>query len=90
MTGFSRGSAYLQFYQAWSVGPALALTNTYIRDSFINVQKKKIPKTNNQQLDVAENNNLKVKTEVNSNYIFKLLSILTRNSNKLSFPGRQH
>ena len=64
MTGFSRGSAYMQFYQARSVGPALALTNTYIRDSFIIVQRKKIPQTNNQQLDLAENNNLQVKTEV--------------------------
>ena len=72
MTGFSRGSAYLQFYQARSVGRALELTNTYIRDSFIIVQRKKIPKTNNQQLDITENNNLNIKTEVNFN-IFSII-----------------
>ena len=67
MTGFSRGSAYLQFYQTSSVSEALAMTNSYLRDSFIIVQRKKIAKTNNQPLDIAENNNIKIKTEVNSN-----------------------
>ena len=84
MTGFSRGSAYMQFYQARSVGPALALTNTYIRDSFIIVQRKKIPQTNNQQLDLAENNNLQVKTEV----IFVIFYNELLNST--NFPGSQH
>ena len=65
MTGFSRGSAYLQFYQAKSVGPALGLTNTYIRDSFIIVQRKKNPQTNNQQVGITENNNIEIKPEVN-------------------------
>ena len=69
MTGFSRGSAYLQFYQARSVGPALGLTNTYIRDSLIIVQRKKNPQTNNQQVDIAENNNIEIKTEVNFIFI---------------------
>ena len=65
MTGFSRGSAYLQFYQAKSVGPALGLTNTYIRDSFIIVQRKKNPQTSNQQVGITENNNIEIKPEVN-------------------------
>ena len=74
MTGFSRGSAYLQFYQAKSVGPALGLTNTYIRDSLIIVQRKKNPQTNNQQVDIAENNNIEIKTEVNI-HSFLLLTL---------------
>ena len=65
MTGFSRGAAYLQFYDGRCVAPALSLTNTYIRDSFIIVQRKKNPQTNNQQVGITENNNIEIKPEVN-------------------------
>ena len=83
MTGFSRGAAYLQFYDGRCVAPALSLTNTYIRDSFIMVQRKKIPKTNKQE--IAENNNLKIKTEVVFHYF-----ILRTLKNVLYFKGQQH
>ena len=67
MTGFSRGSAYLQFYQARSVGRALELTNTYIRDSFIIVHRKKMLIPNQQ----AENNNV-ITEEPDSIYVGNL------------------
>ena len=69
MTGFSRGSAYLQFYDARSVTPALTLTNTYIRDSFVIVQKKKMP--TNPPKQVVENNNVVIE-EPDSIYVGNL------------------
>ena len=70
MTGFSRGAAYLQFYDGRCVAPALSLTNTYIRDSFIIVQRKKMP-TNASKQQVGENNNV-VTLEPDSIYVDNL------------------
>ena len=68
MTGFSRGAAYLQFYDGRCVAPALSLTNTYIRDSFIIVHRKKMLTIPNQQV---ENNNV-ITEEPDSIYVGNL------------------